>query len=383
MRSSPQLDTATDIGAPPITASRTSLPVLTTLRFFAAASVVAYHWDWHNLAKYPFVQGLTSAGPEAVLFFFVLSGFILTYVYLEPQSHNSLSVSTKEFWKARFARIAPVYYVGLVISLPILLYSVIVAHIASGKDLILCAMTAPLFLQAWCPSIAGLWNPPGWTLSVECFFYLSFPYIWIVAKRLSVAVLFVGSYLFVVSDTVFGPHILHAAGYNDHIFLPILHLPSFLFGISLGVLYLRSAKISPGLMAAAFGVTAVTIVVGFAVRNTLAWWLFSEPVLIALFGILIYSGGQAGRALSLLANPVFSLFGEASYAMYILHRPIVNYWNLATKKLVGNAYSTDLMTCCSFVVCFCFILTISVLSYSTFEKPMRRRLLGHSAHKAI
>ena len=80
---------------PPV---RPKLPILTSLRFFAAAEVLLYHFGrmtdvdvvayylGDSLNRFPgsIVQIATSAGHEAVTFFFVLSGFILTYVYAGP-----------------------------------------------------------------------------------------------------------------------------------------------------------------------------------------------------------------------------------------------------------------------------------------------------------
>ncbi|WP_216623207.1 acyltransferase family protein [Corallococcus exercitus] len=90
--------------------SRQHLDALTGLRFLAAAHVVAYH-VYHlvftGTEAPPGLHGLLDSGYVGVSFFFVLSGFILGYNYLErpPDTHEA----RKAFWVARFARVYPVY----------------------------------------------------------------------------------------------------------------------------------------------------------------------------------------------------------------------------------------------------------------------------------
>ena len=61
---------------------RPSLPGLTSLRFFAAGAVLLAHLESGGVPLLPYGAG-AGAGYEAVTFFFVLSGFILAYVYCE------------------------------------------------------------------------------------------------------------------------------------------------------------------------------------------------------------------------------------------------------------------------------------------------------------
>jgi hypothetical protein len=59
---------------------------LTSLRFFAVMLVLLFHYAGDIATSGPFwMQGLTKHGHSAVTFFFVLSGFILSYSYLCPE----------------------------------------------------------------------------------------------------------------------------------------------------------------------------------------------------------------------------------------------------------------------------------------------------------
>src|SRR5579875_2310310 len=93
---------------------RTEIPALTSLRFFAALWVVLFHirelglWPGGPL---PY-RALVRVGYLGVSFFFVLSGFILVYVYAGRH------IPKGRFWQARFARVYPAYLFSLLIFLP-------------------------------------------------------------------------------------------------------------------------------------------------------------------------------------------------------------------------------------------------------------------------
>src|SRR5437660_7992327 len=79
-----------------LAAARLRLPALTSLRFFAAAHVVIFHFLAMQIFWGPaWYQKLSSIGYVGVSFFFVLSGFILVYTYA------GRPMILKEFWRAR------------------------------------------------------------------------------------------------------------------------------------------------------------------------------------------------------------------------------------------------------------------------------------------
>jgi peptidoglycan/LPS O-acetylase OafA/YrhL len=108
-------------------------------------------------------------GYLGVSFFFVLSGFILVYVYSGRQ------IQKRRFWQARFARIYPVYLFSLIVSIPAL---IMFSPMTRQAHLTFLALTAnPLLLEAWFPRLLFTWNPAAWSLSAEAFFYLVFPFV--------------------------------------------------------------------------------------------------------------------------------------------------------------------------------------------------------------
>src|SRR5207248_11685632 len=92
-------------------ARASQLKALTGLRFFPALLVVLYQF---TLVSHAHIAGIVDCGFVGVSLFFVLSGFILAYNYLDrPNAHRFDRLT---FWAARFARIYPVYLLAFVIA---------------------------------------------------------------------------------------------------------------------------------------------------------------------------------------------------------------------------------------------------------------------------
>lgn len=364
---------------------RPSLPVLTTLRFFAAAEVVIYHAPNHAELPTDFIRGVFSAGYEAVTFFFILSGFVLTYVYTGSSERDYLNASARTFWRARFARIAPAYYLALILALPAFLYGAAVARIIPVHLLVLGLVLVPLFMQAWWPPAAFLWNGPAWSLSVEFFFYAIFPVLARLTNRLPRDSLLVFAFALVVvmalgraampSPQAFGTNA--DAWRNFQAYFPLFHLPQFILGMALGRRFLFGPAVAPRLHAAMLYAGLAALVALFGFRSILppwAAWLRTDVGLAVLFGLIIYGGAGVGSRGAILASPALVLLGEASYAMYILHSPILFWWTWLTSKVMGVKFP--------FVVdlglSLALVLGASLLTYLYVETPLRRWLRGMS-----
>lgn len=147
---------------------------LTGLRFLAALLVTAFHVYFSVGARhYPAIAPLfVAVGPSAVSFFFILSGFVLTWSY-RPGTPDTT------FYRRRFARIAPAHLVTATVTA--LLFLSLHIHLSPGA-----LLSIPL-LQSWFPTSSvyfGL-NAVSWSLGCEVFFYALFPLILGAAIRLS------------------------------------------------------------------------------------------------------------------------------------------------------------------------------------------------------
>jgi peptidoglycan/LPS O-acetylase OafA/YrhL len=120
---------------------------------------------------------LAATGYVAVGVFFVLSGFILALNYPVPDRWGRSQ--NIRFGIARLARVYPVYLLGILLVIPVkhLIHHPVTEGIRGLLQISL--------LQSWWPEAALTWNKPGWSLSNEAFFYLSFPAAGVLLWRIS------------------------------------------------------------------------------------------------------------------------------------------------------------------------------------------------------
>ncbi len=269
-------------------------------------------------------------GYNAVSFFFVLSGFVLAYVYA-ADGNGDLVVESRAFWKNRFARIYPAYALALLVSLPAHAYSAFVAHITPVTPFIGSLLLVPFLLQAWLPPLALAWNTPAWSLSVEAFFYAGFPSLLRRSARVKPMKWLALSLGAVVGMTVLrewlgaAPCLGLADGNRQNLVLyfPPFFLPHFALGVALSR-WLTTGKGSSSLWATGLFVSAGAVVLLlFAGRSRVPGWLLTDAMLVPLYGAIVWGGAQAaGSVARLFSARALVQLGEASYALYILHMPL-------------------------------------------------------------
>jgi peptidoglycan/LPS O-acetylase OafA/YrhL len=363
--------------------ARADIPVLTSLRFWAAAIVVLNHLDAAHLGYLPdIVKGWCQSGYEAVTFFFVLSGFILTYVYSSNREQDSLNVSVRRFQVARLARIGPAYYLALVLLLPPFVYGFAVAGIMSAETFALATIAVPTLVQAWWPPVSFSWNGPAWSLSVEVFFYALFPTLLARTRTLSRRKLLAIAAVAVLASAVarsYMPAMVSADSSNWRYFFhyfPLFHLPTFIFGMALGRMFLFERAPSDSLNRLSFVGAAIALAVLLGYRSALPSWLASDAVLVPLYGIVILAGARLKGALkAALAHPRLVLLGHASYSIYILHIAIVFWWQWAALKVFKVSVSPTI----ELAVLLSLVTAVSVCVYLYFERPLRRWIVQSSS----
>ncbi len=327
------------------------LDALTSLRFFAALSVVFYHFGSPAFARAPFwVRGLIESGNEAVPFFFVLSGFVLAYSYHRP-GKQGLRNGAGPFWRKRFARIYPAYLASLLLALPAFVHGIRSGVITKTYALSAIAFV-PLLLQSWGNlNLAEAINFPAWSLSVEMFFYAMFPAI----MRAAVA----GGWL--LSAISYGLVILEFYFPIWHRFWPPNHLGSFAAGVSAGIWFVDSAP-RPKLAGFFFGTAALLALLCF--RERLPAIAVSQIVLVPLFVLIITTGATCAGKLHVLESAPLILLGDASYSLYILHVPV---WILCRAVLEKFSLS-ELLSLYIFVG---IAISLSIVFYKVIELPGR------------
>ncbi|HXJ57341.1 MAG TPA: acyltransferase [Verrucomicrobiae bacterium] len=352
--------------------TRPHIEALTALRFFAALVVVFFHHGQAQFSGAPvWCQNIVRGGYVGVPFFFILSGFILTYSYA-PQAPR---LPARNFWVARLARIYPVYAFALLVSAPLFLGGL--AETGSYESLtsrFLVQLTTNFgLLQAWSPSLAFAWNGPGWSLSVEAFFYLTFP---ILLNRLTGrtrCLLLLGLVgLAGLGRLCFGGQSLGAVqrilGWAN----PLLWFPLFLLGMVVGERFLARPRTeaAPSPLVADVGSVFLMAVIGIILALNLQrfsqlffCYLVAVPCTLLIYQIATVRG-LVGACLGW--RPLV-LMGEASYSLYILHRPVHDWFKWMHRE--WGLLSTD--TLAGFWLYLILCLALSVLTLKAIEYPCR------------
>jgi len=361
--------------------ARPRLPALTSLRFFAAFHVVIFHFQAMQTFIGPvWFQKLSSIGYVGVSFFFVLSGFILVYTYA------GRPMVLKNFWRARFARIYPAYAFSLLVTAPFFFYAVLTMNfpffVWAKTHLKLASALVLSLLHAWVPPAALTWNAVAWSLSVEAFFYVLFPFLLLVLVRRSqpqllliagaswlTSLVFSGSYVVLNPDrlSIVNADVLGAFWLNALKFNPLARLPEFLLGMACGFLFLRSRRESKlASLLVLSGIAALLVVVYFSA--VIPYPILHTALLAPAFAAIVYGFALRPNWGAILENRWLVLCGDASYSLYLLHSMIVGmYFHSTTGQLRYQSPMGILV----------FVLTavsISALVYRFIEEPARRKL---------
>ncbi|MES2220397.1 MAG: acyltransferase [Acidobacteriota bacterium] len=338
---------------------RRPLPALTGIRIFAAYYVVMYHTGAGYFGRHgapATVLRFLDKGYLAVSLFFLLSGFILVYTY---QGKISGPENILRFWEARFARIYPVYLLALGFMFPF------ARTLTAGQRVAVLTM-----VQTWIPGrpdLQGAWNFPAWSLSVEAFFYLMFPLIFLVLNRMSIAglrrIVALTLAIIAIGDLTRPAGLWYfALDWLRYVPLPVLRVPEFIAGMGLGLIFLRAPAWRFSAQVSAASLLSAVLILSLP----LGTW---TSIVVIPFAILILSlAHQSGWIARILSSRILVLLGGASYAVYLLQLPTRIYTRLVFAQMLHGPHNLDAF------LSPCFLLILSVVVFLFYEEPTRKFL---------
>ena len=360
----------TDLEAP-----RARLDALTGLRWIAAFWVFGYHMQVFGSLPAPFDLPVR-VGSLGVTFFFVLSGFVLTW-----SMRPSLRIST--FYVRRFARIWPSHMVALLLAIPVFYTLSAEPEHSWVKAISIPILLLSVFLvQGFSrnPEILFSGNPAAWTLSCEALFYAVHPYFGALLRRASQRGALIAAVATVViafgyrAATHIGP-----LGWGDYVPLPFDQLPTFVLGMTIAWAFVRGwrSRIPVWVAWFTFAVTIAWITVGpsanWGVLSILPRVFANEFATVAC-GLLIAAVASAtlrGRR-SWLAHPVMTRLGDWSYAFYLVHATVMYAVINVLGGQRGPGWSNLIWGTGIFVVA----LALAAAIHHLIEAPAERRIRG-------
>jgi peptidoglycan/LPS O-acetylase OafA/YrhL len=367
-----------------VQARASDIPELTTLRVAAALCVVVSHMHGLGVVSAERLHAILDGGRPAVSFFFVLSGFIMNHTY--PVLRWTDAAATKQYARARFARLYPTLVLALAMALPVGLYLLMSNDRAQLLAFYALKERYPVWLSVsalaqltgttgWFPvaAINQPWNSAAWSLSCEFFFYALFPLIRpLLARRSSRGLLlvivlgWVLQGLWIAAIKAYVPP--NRAGFLISQF-PITHCFEFVLGICSGML---SAKLTSRQLAGLMVVSCAASVLAFIqlhlVRASMPAYFGLSP-LFATF-IVLTAIGSGSVWLKPLRNRILVALGHASYALYMIHVPIL---------LAASVFGLAVRFGWSWLP---FLLLASYAVHFYFAEPLRRRLLRRPGRTA-
>jgi peptidoglycan/LPS O-acetylase OafA/YrhL len=342
---------------------------LTALRFFAAFWVLALHYTDFMPADFAAVTGFFAEGKLGVDFFFVLSGFILTHVYLGRLEQGDFA--WQGFMLRRFARLYPLHLAT---------FFVVVAYVTAGR-LAGIGFSVPeaytleaawpnlLMLHAWGIQDHMSWNYVSWSISAEWFAYLLFLPLSLLVLRLPFGpggkLVLAGLGLLVasfVAEQAIGRPLTHLT----HDFGILRILPEFVLGITL-YHAIRTWDLEARHAGAFLAVTLGGILAIVHWRLDGLW----AVVLLAFLIFAVASLARQGR-LAWLSGPVPVYLGEISYAIYMTHAIVFIVFFRGLGLLLRDPASPHFWWLGP--IALALTLVAAMLAHHLVERPARRWL---------
>ena len=324
----------------------------TALRGIAAALVVWGHYAavfGRDVGGWDFFIPHTHLGVDL---FFILSGFVLTYVYRDSFAAGVTGANWRQFMARRLARIYPLHLATLLVVLALAKFVIV-----PGQGLVL-ALNLGL-VQAWGLTDQFLFNAPSWSISCEFAAYLLFPFLLLALQNrlgrvaLLVAALVCYGLLWRIGG---GSLDLDAIGRK---FALLRVVAAFPLGMLLGWLHVR--RHGGKALWQGVAVLGIAVVLGLGLPE-----IALMPPLALLVLAVARDDGPLARVLRL---PALVGLGERSYGVYLIQWPLMLLMFALRPKLGLQGVALEIAALGLFLA---LLALLSWASYRYFEQPILR-----------
>lgn len=336
------------------------LPSLNGIRAICITLVVGSHAahangfprNWAFLSEYIF------NGQLGVTIFFVLSGFLITYLLAREESKSG-KIDLGAFYIRRFIRIVPVYITFLFALWILTLISDL--HISKCQWLTALTYTKNFGCGSWIDGHL-------WSLSVEEQFYFLWPFVFAflsVPKRLGFAFIlifiapFFRAWLYSINNT------------GLYLFSFMTNMDAIMIGSLMGIAYHRWADSVKNLLAwkPTFGRVIALLAIYFIwlLRVKLMFGIFTVTIgntiqsIAAAYLISSYATIEKGYIYKILNLSLLKYLGVLSYSLYIWQQPF-----FSSPSTFGYNSHPLLI----FPINLIAALTVAALSYHFLEMPL-------------
>jgi peptidoglycan/LPS O-acetylase OafA/YrhL len=342
---------------------------LTSLRFLAALLVLIHHLCLLLLPT-TLLWKASSAGFVGVGFFFVLSGFVLTWTHRE-------TLLVRNFYGRRVARVYPLHLATAVLAAFLLL--------SAGEQIPVVPAVLNIFLlQSWVPieRFGSSLNGVSWSLCCEAFFYLCFPLLVRLVARHRLVIVAAATIAAMVASAV-AVIVIAPAEVAEQILYknPLFRIGDFLLGIVLATGARRGLRSRVPVSVAA-GLWILSYIADLALQPAMHWLgltdlrVYGDLITLPATCLLILAAASSDvrNTWSLLRTNWLIRLGDASFALYMVHYLIISEWLriFGPPATLGGGVGAAAILGGS-------AIAVSLVVYGRFERPaesMLRRRLG-------
>lgn len=344
-------------------ANRKHFHTFDALRFFSFLLVFFHHIPIPESSLFHY---FSKSGGIGVIFFFVLSGFLITYILIH-EKWNRGKVSFKKFFIRRILRIWPLFYAMILFAF-LTPYILGVFHLSSTPEGYKPNwLMSVLFLENYKMMIADSFPNVSplrvmWSLCIEEHFYIVWGILISVIPLKKVPHLILGAIILAnLSRVIYTQLGLATVDLFTNIdYFAFGAIPAYIFMFKNDILEYME-KLSLKLK---YGIAFAAIILIFAIPNlSMAWLPFASPTLYGVFFATVILFTLPPKNAFIIKDAFwFSRLGIYTYGLYLFHTIIINFFLQVKDTSLGMSWQLI------FLLSLMATILVSMLSYHVFEK---------------
>jgi peptidoglycan/LPS O-acetylase OafA/YrhL len=363
------------------------IKALTGLRIVASVWVVLFHFRPMVADVSPDLrrnlEPVLNCGAQGVDLFFILSGFVLTYNYLDRMGPSWSLRGTVHFLWLRLARVWPVYLVTLHLAAAWVIFTLHAGHTPSpdlGRLTAISYVRQVLLVQLWFQPFFDLssWDGPAWSISAEWLAYLLFGLLVLVIFRIQHATRARGLMLLAFAASLPPVVLLLSSGV---FYTPWSWLPRIVTQFAAGALACAAVRrLRPTdlgrRIAGYLSLLLVVAIVGILYllkAHPITGVYDSAGVVDLLFVPLVITLAiGVGSLPRLLSTRLMVYGGEISFCLYMVHELVHTSWTWGVVNFHLQPWQTDNPWRWNIFGLLAIAVVLSILLYHSVEEPARR-----------
>ncbi|MBJ7339138.1 acyltransferase [Mycolicibacterium sp.] len=367
---------------------------LSGLRIVAALWVVLFHFrpllQMASPPLYDSLKPILECGAQGVDLFFILSGFVLTWNYLDRMGESWSTKATMHFLWLRLARVWPLYLVTMHLAALWIIFTLNVGDFPSPEAGALTAVSyirQLVMVQLWFQPFFDFssWDGPAWSISAEWLAYLLFGLVVLVIFRIDRATRARGLLLLAFAATL--PPVILLVGSGGQFYTPWSWLPRILLQFTAGALACAAVRKMRPTDRARRRAGYVSIALSAVIVGAL-YWFEAHPIptirddfglVDVLFMPLVVALALGmGTLPALLSTRLLVYGGQVSFGLYMVHELVHTAWLwIMAQYQISMAPSIGAKLI--FVGLIAVSMLLAVLLFHFVEEPARmwmRRMVG-------